>query len=171
MLKPQKWLSHSSGGQRTPAQLDQGLPPCPHFNLITSLKAVSPNASHSDVLGVRASPCRVGETQFNLQHQPFKRAMQGHLSSAPPICCLGVHHGLSPYVCRAVSQVSGSEHHLMQIRTHRCRAHGVGALSFSIPRRGQLVSSGAGHTMGLCPRQGMPLHSAVSFSANWGQIL
>ena len=40
-------------------------------------------------------------------------------------------------VCRVVSQVNGSELHLIQIRTHRCRVHGVGALFLSIPRRGQ----------------------------------
>ena len=136
VLKPQKWLSHSSGGQRTPAQLDQGLPSCPHFNLITSLKAVSPNASHSEVLGVRASPCRVGETQFNLQHQPFKHAMQGHLSSAPHICCLGFHHGLSPW-CLPCS-VSGEREWASPDTDQNSQMQGPwGALFLSIPRRGQ----------------------------------
>ena len=41
-------------------------------------------------------------------------------------------------VCRAVSQVNRREHHLIQIRTHRWRVHGVGALFLSIPSRGQL---------------------------------
>ena len=68
-------------------------------------------------------------------------------------------------VCPAVSQVNGSEHHLIQIRTHRCRVHGVHCFLAS-QGEASSVLSGPGHTMGLCPRQGMPLHSA-----DWGQIL